>query len=41
MQRFQTVISILCVGLLIVPAFAQQAHQIDEPDGTFGWLTGP
>src|ERR1039457_5943445 len=40
MHRFQTVISILCVRLLIAPAFAQQAHQIGEPGGTFAWITG-
>ena len=40
MHRFQTVISIVCIRLLIAPAFAQQAHQIGQPDGTFAWLTG-
>jgi outer membrane protein len=40
MRRFRSVISILCVRLLIAPAFAQQAHQIAEPGGTFSWLTG-
>jgi outer membrane protein len=40
MHRFQTVISILCVRLLIAPAFAQQAHEIVQPAGPFSWLTG-
>jgi outer membrane protein len=40
MQRVQTVVSILCVRLLIAPAFAQPAHQIGAPGGTFSWLTG-
>jgi outer membrane protein len=40
MHRFQTVISILCVWLLVAPAFAQQAHEIVEPAGSFSWLTG-
>jgi hypothetical protein len=40
MHRFQAIIAILCVRLSIAPAFAQQAHQIGQPDGTFSWLTG-
>ncbi len=40
MHRYQTVISVLCVRLLVAPAFAQQAHQIGEPGGSFSWLTG-
>ena len=40
MRRFQTVISILCVRLLLAPAFAQQPHPIAEPAGSFSWLTG-
>ena len=40
MHRIKTFLSILCLRLLIAPAFAQQPHQIAPPEGSFSWLTG-
>jgi outer membrane protein TolC len=40
MHRSQTVISIICIRLLVAPAFAQQAHPVAQPGGSFSWLTG-
>jgi outer membrane protein len=40
MYRFQSVISLLSIELLIAPAFAQRAHEVVEPGGSFSWLTG-
>jgi outer membrane protein TolC len=36
MYRFQAVISLLCVHLLLAPAYGQQAHAIIDPDGALG-----
>jgi len=36
MLRFQNIIAVLCVYLLIAPAFAQQAHEIVAPGGVTG-----
>ncbi len=41
MHRTRFVLSILCVRLLIAPVFAQEAHEIAEPGGSFAWLTRP
>jgi outer membrane protein TolC len=40
MHRSQTVVSLLCARLLIAPVFAQQAHVIGDPEGSFSFVTG-